>query len=86
MKAGKPLELTATINKFAEPIEAVWQKDNNVVVNAAKTTYSNGQCMLKIDSCTLVDTGEYSVTVQNPSGSSKSFAKITVIRMFTRAD
>ena len=82
VSAGNLLELIATINAAAEPVEAVWQKDNKPVDTNAKgvtSTCENGRCTLKIDSCWSADAGEYSVTVKNPAGNVTSSAKITVI-------
>ena len=75
---GMPFELTADINATAEPVEAAWEKDNIPVDTKAKGVTSEGQRKLSIDSCSVADTGEYSVTVKNPSGSARSSAKITV--------
>ena len=82
VNAGIQLELSTAINAAAEPIEAAWQKDNKPIDTKAKGVTAlcqHSQCTLKIDSCSLADAGEYSVTVKNPSGSVKSSAKITII-------
>ena len=81
VESGQPLELAAAINSFAEPVEAAWQKDNKPIDMNTKcitAACENGKCSLKIDSCSLADAGEYSVTLKNPSGSVTSSAKITI--------
>ena len=81
METGKTLELTAEINRVAELVEATWQKDNKPIdMNARGITasYQNGQCKLKIDSCSQADAALYSVTVKNPAGSATSSAKIII--------
>ena len=78
---GMPFELTADINATAEPVEATWEKDEMPVDTKAKGVTAScpkGQRKLSIDSCSVSDAGEYSVTVKNPSGSVRSSAKITV--------
>ena len=85
VEAGKPLELTAAINAAAEPVEAVWQKDKKPVDTKSKgltASCQNRQCTMKIDSCTLADSGEYSVIVKNPSGSVTCYSKITIKGLF----
>ena len=77
----KPLELTATINARAEPVNADWQKDNKQVETKAKgitVSSVNGQYTLKIDSCSPAAAGQYSLTVTNQKGSVSSSAKISV--------
>ena len=81
-EAGNPLELPATLIPFTEPVETVWQKDNKLVEKHAKSTRSNGVCTLKIDFCSLADTGEYAVTVKNSAGTVTSSAKITIKGLF----
>ena len=84
-EAGTPLELTATINRFAEPVESTWQKDNKPVDTKAKgvrAACEKGQCTLKIDSCSLADAGEYTVTVKNQTGVDISSAKIAITGYF----
>ena len=81
VEAGKPLELTAAINPAAEPVEVVWQKDKKPVDTKAKgvtASCTKGQCTLKIDSCSPTDAGEYSVTVNNTSGTVTSSANVTI--------
>ena len=80
-EAGKTLELTAEIDRGAELVEATWQKDNKPIDRNARgitASYQNGQCKLRIDSCSLADAGLYSVTVKNPAGSATSWAKIII--------
>ena len=81
-EAGNPLELPATLIPFTEPVETVWQKDNKPVDTNAKTSFSDGKCTLKMDSCSLADTGEYAVTVKNSAGTVTSSAKITIKSTF----
>ena len=81
VELGKPLELTAKINLAAEPVDAVWQKDNKPIdtkKGGFTTLCVKGQCTLKIDACRGEYSGEYSVTVKNPSGHVTSAAKLTV--------
>ena len=81
MEAENPLELAVTINHFAEPFEATWQKDNIALDTRVKgiTSWCGiEQCKLKIDCCLPADAGEYSVTVMNPSGFDISSANITI--------
>ena len=81
VKSGSTLELTAAINATAEPVNAYWQRDNKPVDTKAKgitVSSANGQCTLKIDSCSPAAAGQYSLTVTNPKGSVSSSAKIIV--------
>ena len=81
VELGKPLELTVKINLAAEPVEAVWQKDKKPI-DTKKGGFTSlcvkGLKTLKIDAFRGEDTGEYSVTVKNPSGHVTSSAKLTV--------
>ena len=81
VEAGNPLELAASINAFSEPVEVGWQKDNKPVNTNVKGTAASckkGVCKLLIDSCSLADSGEYSITVKNPFGSVTCSSKITI--------
>ena len=81
LEAGKPLELAAAINPFNQPFETVWQKDKKAILANAigiTTSFTKGCCTLKIDSCSLTDAGEYSVTVRNQSAFVTASMKITI--------
>ena len=85
-EAGNALQLTATINAAADPVEAVWLKDNKPIdtnMKGVAASCEKERCTLKIDSCSLTESGEYSVTVKNPAGTVTSSAKITVIGFST---
>ena len=69
VEAGKPLQLTAVLNPVASALKLAWQKNNNQIDTKAKgvsASWANGRCTLKIDSCSLADAGEFSVTWKNP--------------------
>ena len=82
VEAGKPVELKATLIPFTEPVETAWLKNNKPIEKHARSTSSNGVCTLKIDFCSLADTGEYAVTVKNSAGTVTSLAKITIKGLF----
>ena len=85
VESGTPLELTVGINAPAEPVEVVWQKDNKPVETKTKTSFSDGKCTLKIDSCSLADAGEYAVIVKNSAGTVTSSSKITIKGFFNHS-
>ena len=79
---GYEIQLTATVNAAAEPVEAVWQKDSKPLDTKSKGVTAKckkGKCTLKIDPCSVADDGEYAVTVKNPSGTVSSSANITIL-------
>ncbi|CAC5416635.1 unnamed protein product [Mytilus coruscus] len=78
VKAGEPLDIPVGVSGTPTPTVS-WEKNGRPVDNRAKCTSSEEDAKLHVDKAEQGDTGKYTITVTNESGSMSADVNVNVL-------
>ncbi|XP_071120619.1 twitchin-like isoform X18 [Mytilus edulis] len=78
VKAGEPLDIPVGVSGTPTPTVS-WEKNGRPVDNRAKCTSSEEDAKLHVDKAERGDTGKYTITVTNESGSMSADVNVIVL-------